>query len=351
MTLWFRYLFSRLAKTFLFLLFCIFSIYVIVDLSVNSVRFFSSGGTTFIEISLYYLRNFAKHLELFFPLSFLLSAMKVLFDLNAYRELVALQMAGLSKKKLLSPFYLFAILLSSVCYINCEWIAPDAQDSANEFRSAHAKKKKKKREHLFTLSLEDETELIYQSFDPSEKQLFDVYWICSADDIWHMKYLKIDPKPPSGRHVDRLTRNEMKQFEKKESFDKRDFPELSWDDDGAALQRFVPFENRSLSNLYQQARSNSADKQSLFTHLHYKLALPMLSFLAILAISPFSMRFSRSLPVFLFASLSLFGFIALCTILDGMLILGENKVLPPYIAIWGPLLLSFGLAARPFIKL
>lgn len=351
MKLWFRYLFGSLLKTFLFIFLCILIGYVIVDLSVNGVRFFSKGIASFTQTALYYLHQFAMHLELFFPLSFLLASMKVLFDLNSHNELVALHMAGLSKKKLLTPFFLFAGILTLVSYINTQWFAPDAQDAAYAFRDAHPKgKKKMQREHVYTISLDDDSELIYQSFDPIKKELFDVFWVRSPDDIWHVKYLKIDPKPPLGRYVDHLTRNAEKQFQKTESFDTKSFPKLPWDKD-AILQRFVPFENRSLSNLLQQACADCSDRQSVFSHLHYKIALPLLPFLILLAIGPQTMRFARSRPTLLIATCNIFGFISLMTILDGMLILGENQVLPAYIVIWGPMMITFLSIIRPFAKL
>ena len=349
MRLWFRLLLFRLAGTFAFLLISLFFLYVIVDLSVNGVRFFSAE-TAPVEIALYYVRNFAEHLEIFFPLGFLLAAMKVLFDLNLHRELVALQMAGLSKKKLLLPFFLFASLLSAGSYFNSQWLAPDAQEAASSFRLEHAKKKKKMREQVFPLSLEDGTELVYQSFDPQKNRFFDVFWLKAPDDIWHMKYLKADSQLPIGLFVDRLSRNSSSQFEKKESFAEKAFPEIRWDET-APLQRFVPYENRPLATLFFQSRAESADKPCILSHLHYKLALPLLPFLILLSIGPFSLHFARSLPFFLFAACALFAFAALCTLLDGMLILGENRVLLPAVAIWTPFLLSFALSFRPFFKM
>ena len=289
------------------------------------------------------------HLDLFLPLAFLLTSMKVLFDLNAHSELVAFQMAGLSKKKLLRPFFLFASLLSLICYINNQWLAPDAQNAAHAFRDA-AKNKKKKKEHLFTLPLTDGTELVYQQFDPAKKEFFDVFWIQTSNDIWHIKYLDIGSNPPTGHFTDHLTRNHQHQFEKTESFQYQEFPHLSWDDQ-TVIREFVPFEHRSLSTLFQQARSDTANQQSVFAHLHYKLALPLLPFLVLLTISPVTMQFSRTRPVFLIIAISLLGFISLRTILDGMLILGENQVLPAAVAIWSPLLLGLILSLRSFIKL
>ncbi|HSX26263.1 MAG TPA: LptF/LptG family permease [Chlamydiales bacterium] len=352
MKLWYRYLLFKLAKTFHFILFCIFIGYILVDLSVNGVRFFSEGSTTFIDTILYYLRQFAMHLELFLPLSFLLASMKVLVDFNSHRELVALQMAGLSKKKLLSPFFLFAGFLTLVCYVNTQWFAPEAQEAVYLFRDAHPKagKKKIKKQKLFSLSLDDDSELVYQRFDASKKELFDVFWVRSADDIWHMKYLKTLSKPPIGRFVDHLTRNFEKQFEKSESFETRAFPKLLWKED-ATLQRFVPFENRSLTQLLQQASADTAERASVFSHLHYKIALPLLHFFILFSIGPISMRFARHRPTFLIAACSLFGFISLMIILDGMLILGENQVFPGYFAIWLPMAITFACVLRPFIKL
>ena len=349
--IWYRHLLTHLTLTFLFLLVCFFTIYAIVDLSVHGVRFLSTGPTTFLEIALYYFHEFAKHLELFLPLTLLIASMKVLLDLNTHNELVALQMAGLSKKTLLRPFFLFAALLSFVSYANSQWLAPDAQDASYTFRNQHSKKKKKaKREHVYNIALEDDSELIYQSFDEKNKELFDVFWVKSGSDIWHMKFLKIDLKHPQGRFVDHLKRNDKGQFEKTESFDVRSFPRLPWDDE-AVLERFVPFENRPISTLLSQASGLTAERQSVFSHLHYKIAIPLLPFFIIIAISPIAMRFSRTRPTFLIAAISLFTFIGLMTVLDGMLILGENQVIPGYLAIWGPIALIFAFTFPRFAKL
>ncbi|HSX10239.1 MAG TPA: LptF/LptG family permease [Chlamydiales bacterium] len=350
MKIWFRHILWQLTKTFLFLLVCLFAIYVVVDLSVHGVRFLSSGHTTFAEVSLYYFRTLAVLLDLFLTLTFLLATMRVLFDLNGHREIVALQMAGLSKKKLLVPFFVFAAFLSSLCYINSQWFSPDAQDVADAFMIAHRPQKKSKADkiHVYSISLEDDSELVYQSFDKAKKELFDVYWIRNPNDIWHMKNLRVDPL--QGQFVNHLTRNSKKQLEKSESFTLRDFPELPWNEE-ATLQKFVPFENRPIATLCSQAIIDSAERRSILTHLSYKLLVPLMPFLVLFAIGPISTQFSRNRPVFLIAAFSLFGFISLKVILDGMLILGENQVLPAIVAIWGPIALVLAFSLPSFIKM
>ncbi len=341
MSLWQRYLLSQLVKAFFFLFFCLFTIYVIVDLSVHGIRFLSQS--TFIDVALFYLHTLSALLELFLTLTFLLSTMRVLFDLNTHREIVALQMAGLSKKRLLMPFFFFASLLSATCYLNSQFFAPESQDITEAFRDSHKPKKKKvKNTHVYSISLEDDSELVYQKFNNEKKELNDVYWIRNPNDIWHMKFLQIDPL--KGRFVNHLTRNKEKQIERSESFVTRDFSEIPWDDD-AILHRFVPFANRPVSTLLLQACFDTTERSSVFSHLFYKILTPLMPLLVLFAIGPISIRFSRNHPLFLITACSLFGFVALKVILDGMLILAENQVLPSLIAIFGPvgLLLAFSL--------
>ncbi len=348
MTLWIRYLGKQLTQIFLFLFGCLFILYFLIDFSINGVRFLSIGTTDVLELILYYLRHVSMHLDLFFSLSLLLSSLKVLGDLNQHHELLALQMAGLSKKRLLIPFYALAALLSALSYANSQWFAPHAQDAIEDFQRAHAKKKKPiVREHVHSITLDDHSELVYQSIEG--KNLSDVFWIRGSDDIWHIKRLELG-EVPCGYFVDHLVREKDKQFQKLSSFDQHPFPQISWPEE-TSLDRFIPFENRPLSLLVRQAISRSADRPKIFAHLNYKLALPCLPFIILFAIAPLSMRFSRQKPHFLLAACSLFCFISLMTLLEGLLILGENQVLPAALTTWGPLAAVFALTLRPFWKI
>lgn len=348
MKIWQKHILGKLVKTFLFLLVCIFTIYVIVDLSIHGVRFLSKSGPA--EVAKYYLHTFATLMDLFLSLSFLLATLRVLFTLNAGREIVALQMAGLSKKKLLSPFFLFAAVLSLLSYTNSQWLSPRAEDSAKEFRTSVKPKKyqKPKKVHVHSASLEDGSELVYQRYDKDKNELYDVFWIRTPDDIWHMKQLQIAPL--QARYVNHLIRNSTKQFENAESFVQFDFSHLPWNHD-VILKKFIPFENRPLATLLNQALTHSTEKPSVFSHLYYKLIVPLIPFLIIFAIGPIALRFSRSHPLFLIAAVSIFSLIALKIILDGMLILGENQVLPAFVAILGPIAAGLMCALPSFVKM
>ncbi len=347
MKIWQKHILRKLIKTFFFFLVCLVAVYVVIDLSAHGVRFFSKSS--FFDILIFYLNIFASLLDLFLTLTFLLATMRVLIDLTAHREIVALQMAGLSKTKLLAPFFIFAACLSFICYLNTQWFAPDAQELTAAFKTAHKSKENKAQQvKIFTVSLEDESELIYQKFDKNSRELFDVFWVKAPNDIWHMKSLKIDTL--EGHHVNHLIRNSAKQFEKAESFESCSFRQIPLDDE-IALHKFVPYECRSISTLLFQALSFPSEKRIIFTHLYYKLLVPLIPFLVLIAVAPFTMRYARNRPLFLITAYSIFGFIALKVTLDGMLILGENQVLPSYVAIWSPILLALSFSMPTFLRM
>src|SRR5262249_266075 len=141
-----------------------------------------------------------------------------------------------------------------------------------------------------------------------------------------------------------------KQLEKAESFEERFFPDLPLTEE-TAPKPFVHFESRSLSTLFREAIYASSDKASVLTHLQYKLALPLLSLLVLFTIAPISMRFSRQRRTFLIVALSLFGFITTMIAFDSLLILGENQVIPSWIAMWLPIAFLFTLSFRKFSTL
>ena len=348
MTIWRRYLFRRLLFSLAAIFLCLLTLYIAIDFSINGVRFLSKETTSWLDICINYLRHLAKFFDLFASISFLLASLKTLLDLNHHRELVALQIGGISAKKLLSPFFAVAALLTALSYANSQWVAPDAQMAATHFHQAHSKKKSKLKKHIFSIDLQDGSELVYQSYDPKTKELFDVFWIKAADDLWYIKYLGVGKEPFQGRFADHFVRDGILQ--KVASEESRLFPEIQWDEI-ASLQKIIPLENRSLSLLLQQTLSCGSEKQKSAAHLHYKLALPCLPFLILLSIAPVSFRFSRGRSSFLLIGVSFFAFAALHTFLDAMLILAENQVFSPLTIIWGPMALCFAIASFFFSRL
>jgi lipopolysaccharide export system permease protein len=338
MNLWQRYLFWKLASTFLFFLISFFLIYAVVDLSMHSVRFFADGQAPFVAVARYYLSHFSAFLNLFFPLAFLLSSIRVLSDLSSHGEIVALQMAGLSAQRLLAPFTLFACALSLTAYVNAEWWAPDSLAVATTFREKHAPRHKRDaKAKVQTLPLTDRSELVFQAYDPVTETLHDVFWLRSSTEFWHMKTLTFSPL--TAHYADRFIRGRL--VEKAESFETLPVPQLLLLPEDIS-NRTVPFEQRSLSQLIDWATSARAEASPAAAHLHYKLAVPLLPLLLLAWVAPYCLRFHRFKQTFLIALLALGSLFTLFTLLDGMLILAESQVLPSYLAIWGPLAALWG---------
>jgi lipopolysaccharide export LptBFGC system permease protein LptF len=315
MKIWQQVLLKETAKTFLFFLFSIFTIYVVVDLSVHGVRFLTHGSL--LDLGAYYLYTFSTLFELFITLTFLLSVIRVLHDLTRHRELIALQMAGLSKKRFSLPLFWMAAFLSVLCFLNHFLLMKESQGIADNFRKSH---KKKKVEKLHSFNLMDDTELVYQRKEG--KELIDLFWVKNAADIWHMKSFSLDSF--EGKSVHHFTRDPEMRLVKSESFPKKLFPELR------PAQTKEPVQK---------------------TELLYKIVAPLIPFLVLFGMIPLLLRYTRSQPILLITACSLFAFIALKVILDGMVILGENLVLPATIAVLTPIGVAFASTLPGFLRM
>ena len=345
MNLWKRYLFGHLILSFSLLLLSLLILYISIDFSIHGARFLSRDTTSIIDIGINYLRHFAKFTDLFFSLSFLLASLKVLLDLNTNRELLAFQAAGISSKQLLLPFFFLAALLMVGSLINNQWIAPDAQEAARDFHKAHSKKKQVATIQVFSFPLQDGSEMVYQNYDPMTQELFDVFWIRSTDDFWHMHTLTKN----QASLADHFVRNKKGIIEKRENYPSYIF-ELEWEKE-VTNNRFIPFENRSFGTLFRQAYNNSAESEKCSAHFHYKLASSFFPFLIIFGVALPAFHFARIRSLFLLFAFSLFIFIGFKMFLDAMLILAENQVLSPLFAIWLPIVIGFSIALYFFSRL
>lgn len=348
MKIWQRYLFFRLLKSFLFILASIFFLFVFIDLATRGGKFFGKSLFSGLDTAQYYLHQFSNYLSFFFPLSLILASIQVLFDLNSHNELVALQMGGISRKKLLAPFFTLASLLFLLLLANYQWVSPKALESASEYVKAYARHKKKPmREHLQTLTLADGSEMIFQSFDANKKELFDVFWLETESKIWHMKFFEVETR--LAKFVDCFERI-GNQWIRSSRSRATEMPQIDIDQK-SAFEPFVPCQRRPLSQLVSQAKTKSIEQPKLLSHLLHKLSLSSLLFLSLIAISPACFSFSRSRQAFKILSFSLFGFLAAVMFLDGLLVLGENRVLPVTLAFGSPFLLFFIAFYRPFARL
>lgn len=346
MKIWEKYIILEILKFIVFFLLGIYAVYTIIDFFTHSTRLFTYSSVHWYNIVYYYINHFILRLVLFLPLSFMLAIIKVLCDMNIHNEISTLQMAGISSKRILLPIFSIALMLSVFTYINFEVFSPKANAYIGNFKNMHLKKKVKKDANIHSIILDDNTKLAYYSKIEKHK-LLDVYWIKSNSDIWHIKYLDYSKKPIIGHFVDHLTKIDN-SFEKTSSYKEFQFHDLNISN---AELNIIPIEYYSLSKLIKENKFFSKTKRAqLLSNLHYKLSMPLLPFIIVLAVAPYCLKYSRNLSVFFIIFLSIFAFFIFYTLIDSMLILCENQVFHPAIIMWSIFFFLFIIFGKMFIK-
>lgn len=341
-TIWERYLLRELLKVFFLFLCCFFFLYALIDYSLHMQDFIVDKQIRFAHVATYYFFQFIKRADLLLPLALLIATLKVLFAMNIRGEQVALESCGLPRKKILRPFFLVGLLCTLFNLASTEFLLPSSLNHLEQFHKKHFRHSRhgKRKEPVHVLPLKDRSKIIYQTEDKEKKLYRDVFWVRSVDEIWRMNSLTTDTESPIGFYVDKLKRNHQGNFEKKESFDKYRFEKFQWEADPTG-KGFIPLENRKASELLHMLthknKTTAYEYPQVLTHLLFKIAIPLLSLLVITAGAPFCLRHSRNLPVFITYAIALFGFIAFFLMMDAAIIMGENQVMSPFIAILVPI--------------
>lgn len=353
--IWERYFARELLKVLVLFLFSFFFLYACIDCSLHMEDFVKDSRIQILDVVVYYCFQFIKRASLLVPLALLVAAIKVLYSFNIHKELVALQVAGLKFKKLMRPLFIVATLCMLFNYAATEFLLPPSMNYLDRFYDKHFKRSREggKKHPIRTLTLKDRSKLLYQSYDKAHAALFDVIWLQSSDEVWRIKYLSLDQGAPTGSYIDHLIRNKEGFFEKSESFDKRSFPEIKWQKD-LPRKGFIPLENKSLSQLFRlsfhKEKLSVYEKREAATQFWYKAMMPLLSLLVLIACTPFCVQYARKIPLFFIYTIALFGYIAFCMLLNASVILGENQILSPAIAIFIPFTLCSTFFVWKFAK-
>jgi lipopolysaccharide export system permease protein len=354
--IWERYFLKEVLKTFFLFLVCFYGIYVLIDYTNHSRTIhYNATDSPIKAFCLYYACEFINRSEVLIPFAILLGTIRTLCKLNEHNELVALMASGVKMSQLLRPFLMLGLFFTGLMYVNMEYVFPPASRELKYFDDAHAKQKKRKAgplavEHVI---LEDQSTLLFQSYDATQKYFFDVYWVRSIDDVYKMKQLYPYASPPVGYFVEHLLRNEQGELVIVASQEKATFPDLIFNAKRLKDSLVQP-ESMSLSALWDQLpnhqEAQSEKEARLLAAFHRKLALPWLCLLAVVAPAPFCLRFSRQFPVFLVYASSLFGLIGIYILIDAAHVLGRRQVMDPLYALWTPFVVFFLIFGWRYIR-
>lgn len=353
--IWHRYFLKEIIKVFFGCLFSFFIVYTVIDYSIHMQDFLKDQNLSIPSVLLYYLFIFCKRLDILIPLALLISVIKLLITLNQRRELVALLSCGISMRTLLRPFFLLSIAGAAIVFVNFQWGLPYSLSYIDRFYCSHLKRslKKNKKEPIRIWHLSDGSKLIYQYYDPKRDCFFDCVWVRSSREIVKMKYLNSDPNYPLAQFVDNFQTDESGFFQKIQSHNSLLLPDLRWRHN-MPRKGYLPIENIApfelVQTLLRESDISNYKREAIYTHLFYKCAMPLLTPLAILAIIPYCITYRRKIPYFLIYAFSLFGLIIFCALMDALVILGENQILSPFWAIFGPIIFFSLLFGRKFVR-
>src|SRR3990167_3035982 len=187
--IWERFVLKEIFKIFLIILCSFYFLFIIMDSSTHMEEIIKNKNVPYSSLFFYYILLFSKLSPLLFPLALLISTVKVLCSLNKNNELVAMQAGGISLKKITMPFLFVSLILTAINYLNIEYSFPYSLTCPRQFEKKYFAKQTKsprKKKSVFVYQMDDGTRLIYQNYNSPEKSLFDVFWVLSSDEIWHM---------------------------------------------------------------------------------------------------------------------------------------------------------------------
>lgn len=354
-TIWERYFLKELFKVFSLFLLSFYLLYVLIDYSTHSTSF-KHYHFGVLDVLRFYGYEFISRMDVLVPFALLIASIKTMCTLNTRNELVALMASGIRLKRLLLPFIAVGLLFTGLLYVNTEVVHPFAMQFHKQLDHSRAKKKEKNYHHVSIqhIPLDDNSSIVFQTYDAPTNSFFDAYWIRSIDDIYRIRQLFPDATPPTGNHVEHLLRASSGKLLIAESAESKAFPDMHIDKTKLMETITSPSElpiSALKSKLPNKATVYSDKEARLLTTFHHKLALPWICLLVVLAPAPFCTRYSRTLPVFFIYATAIFGLVAFYLVMDSAVILGERQIFAPTLAIWTPLLAVAAFFGWKFARL
>ncbi len=347
MAIWAKELFKKVLKKLLFIFFSLIFLYVIVDFSIHSTRFSSASIVTLIK---YYLSQVSDYLDIFLPVSFLISIVRTLTEMNINKELLALFSSGLSKKSLIKPLFVIASLLSLICLLNAEFVIPKTAYFMNDFQKQFfAKKSKNAKKNVHSIFLNDQSHLVFSKYDSQSKVLEDIFWIRNFNNILHIEKIELT-SPPTAYFLDSLTREQNDRLVKKYSYKKKVLEDLSITEQ-ELLDLFITPDRYPLTKLLVSNKNESletiSEKSSLAS---LKIIYSLTFFLIVICIFPFCIHFSRDFSPLYVLSFSIFAFICFYAMLSALSILSINQVFSTFTVLWVPCFFSLLIGFYGFFR-
>lgn len=321
-----RYLLKKLSIKFLMYFVCLYSLYIIFDLSIRRAGFPSPPA-------LFYFFTLSLRSEVFIPLAFLLSSIHTLLESNQHLEILSLQISGNNLIKITRVFFLFALILTFLGLLNFQIIYPEARELL-EGAPCH-------QSNVKMLVLPDHSQIFYNNQLSRDDTYVDLFWVKSQEEVLHIHELSKQP-PHVASGIDSFFFEEGKitasTTKTRETFE--DLP--------LHLAENIPVEffykNLSLERLGSLLKHNTMiplDTNQIRIHLYYKCVMAFMPFLVVTFLIPYAGKYYKNLPSIKIYGISLFVFILFYLIIKLGLVLADSELVSPFLVVVGfPLFLQ-----------
>lgn len=324
---------------------------MLIDFCTKAIDFADASSMNYLFMLKFYGSEFAKKAHILVPICFSLSVILQLIHMSKTKELVALLSAGMSYKKILRPFWFFALFLSIFLIANRQLIVPPTRTFLESYRNDHVralKKAKNTEDQIFALVLKDDSKLIYQSYDPVKKRYFDLFWIISPQRVLRIKYLDQTETGFTARHIDELIRNQQGTLQKKHSF--KDLTLSKELLSGAHFDKCLPIQTQGFDQMFKGLKQQDYiySHDEVFTELIVMLIMSISPVWILLMQAPYLTRYSRQIPVLFYVASQLLIFFCSSTVIDGLSIISQRSIVSPWILLLTPAFLAFIILAKRY---
>ncbi len=345
-----RYLLKSFITRFLIILTLFVMFYLLLDFALN-IRANWNGKSAFFEMLKYYLLEILLKLELLIPLCFILAMIQTIYYLNYGQELIAFQACGIPRQLLLKPIATFAWILTLFLFLNTQILIPKSKALATEFKKTAKKKRPKKDPHvLFHRYLNEDSILIYGSYQVSTERFEDVFWIKTPQLFWHFESLDFQDGKMVGYEAQLFQRDESHGIQLIEEHNKKilfEMPILQHEEKKEPLSfEFLSF-TQLLMKQIQDFEKHTLHYNQLQSRFWHKMALPFFTPLLFYLFALPCTRYNRYRKTTGMIALALIFFVGFFTLLNALSILSEHHILSPIVASFGPFML-FGIPSLFF---
>lgn len=352
---WEKLIYKRLFLSLFVCLFSFSSLFILIDYAGHTRLFSHLSGTSFLSsFFIYYIGVLLERANILIPFALLLTMMQVLQTLKAKREMVILQCAGISLKRITRSFFVLTTVIFCLFMLHSIYVLPLAyryQRKTIDAQTMH-KLKEKKIPQVHYIALKDNSFLFYEGIKPEKQQLIAPIWIENKDRMHQMDSLSYGTEHPIGKNVQLLISDKEKGFLLADTSTEKIYPELLLNQ-AMIHDTLKPDEERSTKELLKKLGHHdkiSEQYATILSVLFYRFITPTFTLVALILPLALTLREKQS-PLLLRYLIAVFCLAFCYLILDAGWLLAKRQVIHPFNAIIAPQCLFLFLLSIPLWRI